>query len=373
MRKALLVLAFAAGATSLAVKPRLALRRPAAASVVAIRGGATPQMSALAAITGAFAMPSVLGATAIAAVPCGLALVRQAYIFSLSYGLAAAAVGGFVLKRSCPVTNGWVFLHAALMLAYGARLFAFLLWRQMGQDAGYGGPNGKLAKMDKTPRSKRAPLVLSIALFYALMISPLIFHAQAGAAAVASAPLGLPIAVLGAGLAASGLALESLADLQKSLYKIRLRKEGAADRQVRPTWEMRISIETPYVAAGSLRARGTTTNSVDRQDHTHATTHICSLCVPRRRCPDVPLSLRLKRESELQACSCVPTPCGKCDSTSVIMMSVLGLPKILESVANPQKSLYKVWLRTVREPSREIRNTSNDSVSTFRAATRTTV
>ena len=37
------------------------------------------------------------------------------------------------------------------------------------------------------------------------------------------------------------------------------------------------------------------TNSVNRQNQTHAATHnICGLCVPRRQCPVVPLSLHLK-------------------------------------------------------------------------------
>ena len=50
------------------------------------------------------------------------------------------------------------------------------------------------------------------------------------------------------------------------------------------------------------------TNSVVRLNQPHAATHnICGLCVPRRRFPVVPLSLRLKRESELQAVSCVLT------------------------------------------------------------------
>ena len=35
--------------------------------------------------------------------------------------------------------------------------------------------------------------------------------------------------------------------------------------------------------------------------------NICGFCVPRRRCPVVPLSLRLKRESEQQAFPCVLT------------------------------------------------------------------
>jgi len=181
-------------------------------------------------VAAAFAMPSLLGATAAAALPCALAYARQAYVFSLSYGLAAAAVGGLVLRGACPISNSWLFLHSALVLAYGVRLFAFLFWRQVGQDAGYGGPDGKLAKLDKTPRAKRTPLILSTAFFYALLVSPLVYHAQAGAAAVATAPLGLPLAVAGAAIAAFGLVLEAVADLQKSLFKISLRRSGAADR-----------------------------------------------------------------------------------------------------------------------------------------------
>jgi len=49
-------------------------------------------------------------------------------------------------------------------------------------------------------------------------------------------------------------------------------------------------------------------HSVDKHSQTYAATHnICGLCVPRRQCPVVPLSLRLKRESELQVFSCVLT------------------------------------------------------------------
>jgi len=66
-------------------------------------------------------------------------------------------------------------------------------------------------------------------------------------------------------------------------------------------------------AKACVRTTGPTpvlaTNSVDRQNQTHAATHnICRLCVLRRQCPVVPLSLRLKRESELQVFSRVPTP-----------------------------------------------------------------
>jgi sulfite exporter TauE/SafE len=141
-------------------------------------------------IAQAFTMPSFLGAWAAAILPCALAYIRQAYVFSLSYGLATAAIGGAVMFSSaCPIHTPWVFTHSVLVLVYGLRLFAFLLWRQIGQDAGYGGPNGKLAKFDKTPRAKRTSMIISTAMFYALMCCPLIYHAQAGAAALV-APFG---------------------------------------------------------------------------------------------------------------------------------------------------------------------------------------
>mmetsp|Transcript_10586 Transcript_10586/g.19508 ORF Transcript_10586/g.19508 Transcript_10586/m.19508 type:complete len:422 (-) Transcript_10586:74-1339(-) len=202
--------------------------RSAITTLTSMRGGAINMV----AITGVFAMPSVLGSWALAVLTCSLAYVRQAYVFSLSYGLATAAIGGVVLRSSCPVTNTWVFVHAFLLLAYGVRLFAFLLWRQIGQDAGYGGPEGKLAKLDRTPRAQRTPIILSTALFYALLCSPLVFHSQVGAAAVLTAPFGIgkPLAWLGTCIAAFGLLVEAVADQQKSMFKIGLRATGEADR-----------------------------------------------------------------------------------------------------------------------------------------------
>ena len=114
--------------------------------------------------------------------------------------------------------------HAALVAAYGARLFGFLFWRQRFQPS-YDG-TAKLKKLDKTPRLQRTPAVLSTALFYGLMSSPLLFHLQA-------APLaGLAAQVSGAGcaVAALGLAYEAVADQQKSIYKIGLRAAGKVSK-----------------------------------------------------------------------------------------------------------------------------------------------
>ena len=163
-----------------------------------------------------------LACWAVAAASCALAFVRQAYVFSLSYGLAMAAIGGIAL--AIPSSSMLLSAHAALVCLYGLRLFAFLFWRQFGQDSGWG---RRVAALDKTPRLERVPVILSTSLFYALLASPLLFHVQSGG--FRSAPSSA-IASAGCVVAAVGLVLEAVADQQKSLFKIALRTAGAADR-----------------------------------------------------------------------------------------------------------------------------------------------
>lgn len=159
--------------------------------------------------------------TGIAVAAGSLAFIRQAYIFSLSYGLSMLGIGAAVLMAA-PAGN-LLKLHALLVAAYGLRLFLFLFWRQSFQP-GYDGA-ARLRKLDKTPRLKRIPIILSTALFYSLMSAPLVFHLQ-------SAPFGGAAAAISAGgsaLAAVGLAIETIADQQKSLFKMKLRAEEKPD------------------------------------------------------------------------------------------------------------------------------------------------
>ena len=114
-------------------------------------------------------------------------------------------------------------VHAGLVALYGLRLFGFLFWRQTFQP-GYDGM-ARLKALDKTPPLKRTPIILSTAVFYALMSAPLLYHFKA-------APLvGLSASVSkwGCVLAAFGLIYEAVADQQKSLFKMKLRKEGRDD------------------------------------------------------------------------------------------------------------------------------------------------
>ena len=126
---------------------------PALQPLQALRGG-TVQASLTGVLSGAMAVPA---ASAIATVACSLCYVRQAYVFSLSYGLAMLGIGGAVLLTAPASTL--VQAHAALVAAYGARLFAFLFWRQRFQPS-YDG-TAKLKALDKTPRLQRTPIVLS--------------------------------------------------------------------------------------------------------------------------------------------------------------------------------------------------------------------
>lgn len=164
---------------------------------------------------------SLPAATGIAAAAGTLAYIRQAYIFSLSYGLSMAGIGGAVLLAA--PASPLLKLHAGLVTAYGVRLFLFLFWRQKFQP-GYDG-EARLKALDKTPRLKRTPIILSTSLFYGFMASPLLFHLRAAPLVGAAAS----VSAAGAALAAVGFVYEAVADQQKSLFKMRLRAEGAPD------------------------------------------------------------------------------------------------------------------------------------------------
>ena len=104
MRTVLLLVTLLTGTEAFAVtpiKPRPVFGLQSAASsplqpLHTLRGG-TVQSSLATVLSGAMAVPAASG---IAAVACSLCYIRQAYVFSLSYGLAMAGIGGAVLLTS---------------------------------------------------------------------------------------------------------------------------------------------------------------------------------------------------------------------------------------------------------------------------------
>mmetsp|Transcript_718 Transcript_718/g.2121 ORF Transcript_718/g.2121 Transcript_718/m.2121 type:complete len:322 (+) Transcript_718:25-990(+) len=219
----LLLLSLASVDAFAAARPHLgAPPRPAARPVHVMRGGGGALQASLAgALAGGMALPTATGIAA----ACGtLCYIRQAYIFSLSYGLSMLGIGGAVLLAAPAPRSPLLAAHAGLVAAYGARLFAFLLWRQKFQPA-YDG-EARLKPLDKTPRLQRTPILLSTALFYSLLASPLLFHLQAAPLAGAA----VAVSAAGAAVAAAGLVYEAVADQQKSRFKMALRAGGAKDR-----------------------------------------------------------------------------------------------------------------------------------------------
>lgn len=150
---------------------------------------------------------------------------RQAYSFSVGYGLSVAAMGFAVLKHfdigfSCSPLS----LMSSSVIFYGIRLGLHLLVRELTVPS----QAERLKEFDKSPLLQRIPFAVSVSLFYAFMTSPLMYAARA-------ATTSSTIMNVGVGLAWLGAIMEGVADLQKFLVKRSAAKEGVDDTFVGPT------------------------------------------------------------------------------------------------------------------------------------------
>lgn len=197
-------------------------------------------------LTGPHVLP-VAGLTAIsAAAVVPLTLIRQAYSFSVGYGAAVAAmcsalVGIFGLPSPLGraawytaagssgggggVLGGVTMAPAPQLLAYagliyGVRLASFLFLREVAVPS----KREQIKKLDKTSRPARVPFAAAVGMFYAFMVSPVLYAIRSGAAL--SCPFGVCAAATlgqvqwaGVILAFFGLAVEATADTHKFLVK----------------------------------------------------------------------------------------------------------------------------------------------------------
>lgn len=180
-------------------------------------------------LTGPHVLP-VAGLTAIsAATVVPLTQIRQAYSFSVGYGAAVAAmcaslIGIFGLPSilSKAAWNGAAppQLLAYAGLIYGVRLAAFLFLREVAVPS----KKEQIKKLDKTSKPARVPFAAAVGMFYAFMVSPVLYAIRAGAEL--SCPVGICTAAIlakvqwaGVALAFFGLGVEATADTQKFLVK----------------------------------------------------------------------------------------------------------------------------------------------------------
>lgn len=186
----------------------------------------------------------VLGLAAIAsAIVTPLTVYRQAYAFTVAYGLSAAAMG-WALRTAFGIVGcgGPVGSLTAAMMAYGLRLSAHLLLRELTVPS----KREQLASFDKTPRLKRIPFALSVGLFYGFMASPALFLCRASAAAGGLSGTAATAARIGGALAWFGLIVEAWTDGQK-LWSKRGR-DGAMDFRGPSTWWYGVSRHPNYAA-----------------------------------------------------------------------------------------------------------------------------
>lgn len=134
------------------------------------------------------------------------------YFLSLGYGFSIAA-GAVTIAILCAGKLSWItVIQLILFVAYGVRLSGFLLVREL-KSAGYRKTLGEATKTEKPmPIFVLAAIWVSVAVLYTMQVSPVLYRLENGAADVLCPVLGILISV-------AGLALESLADKQKSEQK----------------------------------------------------------------------------------------------------------------------------------------------------------
>ena len=144
-----------------------------------------------------------------------LGFFRTVWFVSLGYGLSvtAQAVLLGLLHRGSLDAAAWA--HLGLLALYGLRLSAYLTVREARpsyarEKREASGTGSGLAL------SRKLLIWIGVAVLYVLMASPGLYHARA---ALDGRPRLPGLAWAGLGLAAAGLGIEALADLQKSAYK----------------------------------------------------------------------------------------------------------------------------------------------------------
>ena len=174
-----------------------------------VKGGAVVSGVASALGSGPLGVPALAGVASVVVLP--LTTIREAYSFSVGYGASVAAMGAAMLAAfgawKTPLSAAPSSLLAWAVTAYGARLALYLLLRQ----ATVPSIAERIKSFDKTPRAKRAPLALSVALFYACMTCPTLFALRS--------PSASPVAAAGAAVAWAGVVIEAVTDGQKYLVK----------------------------------------------------------------------------------------------------------------------------------------------------------
>ena len=148
----------------------------------------------------------------VAAVLCSSGFYKYVYFLSVGYGLAVAGIGASLMIMFGPAMAPVDFVLCIVLVLYGARLSVFLIYREA-KSAGYRGTLGQATKLEKPmPVGVKLTIWIGVAVLYVLQTMP-VFYRLYNRAADRVLPW------IGAAIALCGLAIETLADLEKSAQK----------------------------------------------------------------------------------------------------------------------------------------------------------
>ena len=148
----------------------------------------------------------------VCAAACAVGFIKYVYFLSIGYGFAIAA-GGVATAIIFGGKLDWVaVLQMLLFIAYGARLSGFLLVREL-KSATFNKAMKSVMKPEKPmPIFVSVTIWVCVAILYTMQVCPMFYRLYNGTADVV-------FPVIGAVISIAGLALESLADKQKSEQK----------------------------------------------------------------------------------------------------------------------------------------------------------
>jgi len=171
-----------------------------------------------------------------------LTLYRQAYSFSVGYGMSIATMS-MALLYAFVLPNGNLASIPSILalnaLVYGLRLASFIFFREQTVQS----KKKVFKELDKTAALKRIPLALSVSLLYAFMTSPALF-ALRGTVPV-SGSVREKVQLFGAGVSIIGTILEAIADQHK--YQVKVGKDESDTFAGPTTWSYRLCRHPNYL------------------------------------------------------------------------------------------------------------------------------
>lgn len=148
-----------------------------------------------------------------------LGFYRVVYFVSIGYGFSIAAMALLALVLLREQMTALAALHALLLLLYGLRLGTYLVRRERNPSYAQAQAADNRERAARVKPPLRVVIWLTVAALYLLMFSPGLFHLADGRQA--DSAWATVAQVIGPVVMAAGLALEALADKQKSDFKAR--------------------------------------------------------------------------------------------------------------------------------------------------------